>query len=255
MKKNNFKYFVCICALLSVGFNPMNTFATTPVEGSSGVESDAGGNSSGDSNEPHVKYNPDPEEHSTTLDGQIGEWDPNRFEDIEDIEGHIPQEDEYYTISVTVPLDMEFMVLKSSYSQFGNFYSPTYSIKNNGTKTLNVRVKSFERDETLGSEEDTDILHVGKVVQGDGKVQMELKIGTLKDKYATSISKEPFAPVDLTEDLKDSSNNLLCELTTNEAKLIKFDAKKWEIPKYESTEKKGNASSEFVAEFEFSIKE
>lgn len=255
MKKNNFKYFVCICALLSVGFNPMNTFATTPVEGSSGVESDAGGNSSGDSNEPHVKYNPDPEEHSTTLDGQIGEWDPNRFEDIEDIEGHIPQEDEYYTISVTVPLEMEFTVLKSSYSELGSFYSPTYKIKNNGTKTLDVRIKSFERVDTVVSEEDSDILHVEEVVHGDGKVQMELKIGTLKDRYATSISKEPFAPVDLTENLQDSSKNLLCELTTNEAKLIKFDAERWEIPQYESVEKKTKASSEFIAEFEFSIKE
>lgn len=255
MKKNNFKYFVCICALLSVGFNPMNTFATTPVEGSSGVESDAGGNSSGDSNEPHVKYNPDPEEHSTTLDGQIGEWDPNRFEDIEDIEGHIPQEDEYYTISVTVPIEMEFTVLNSSYSEFGSFYSPIYKIKNNGTKTLDVRIKSFERDETVVSEEDSDILHVEEVVHGDGKVQMELKIGTLKDRYATSISKEPFSPVDLTENLQDSSKNLLCELTTNEAKLIKFDAERWEIPQYESVEKKTKASSEFIAEFEFSIKE
>ena len=44
------------------------------------------------------------------LDGQIGEWNPddNDSPDFnnQEIEGSIPGEDEYYTISVTVPISM-----------------------------------------------------------------------------------------------------------------------------------------------------
>ncbi len=53
---------------------------------------------------------------STVLDGEIGEWDPNLMiililmnPELDEIDGNIPTEDEYYTISVTVPVNMEFM--------------------------------------------------------------------------------------------------------------------------------------------------
>ncbi len=81
-----------------------------------------------------------PKEGTTILDGQIGEWDPNdsdapNFEQEGlEIEGSKPTQGQYYTISVTVPVSMEFFVLPNSYLPFGSFYSPEYSITNNGSK-------------------------------------------------------------------------------------------------------------------------
>ncbi len=55
-------------------------------------------------------------------------------------------EDDYYTISVTVPLNMEFYVLPNSQLAMGNFYSPTYTIKNNGSKNISVNISSFDME-------------------------------------------------------------------------------------------------------------
>ena len=109
MKKNKFRCLILILALC-MAKNPLDAFANT-------------GNS------------------NTILEGEIGLWDPHEsdkpnFSGIADtdIEGKKPTEGEYFNvISVTVPIDMEFMVLPSSTSTFGSFYAPKYTIKNNST--------------------------------------------------------------------------------------------------------------------------
>lgn len=195
-----------------------------------------------------------PKEGNITLDGQIGEWDPNdssapNFNDPNlEIEGNKPAQGEYYTISVTVPLSMEFMVLPSNHLAFGSFYSPEYSVTNNGSKTLDVKVKSFGRDTNTPIPNDKTELYVEKVVHGDKKVQMELKLSGI-DSLGTGTNKD----IDLTNvtALSDEQRKLH-ELQKNETKKVKFSAQKWELPKSEGYDT--DAISNFTAGLEFSIK-
>lgn len=228
MNKNKFKYWVIILALC-IANNPLKAFANT-----------TNGSSSSNGN-------------TTILEGEIGEWDPNiqdkpNFGDGTDIEGNIPTVDQYFTISVTVPLDMEFMVLPSSNLAFGSFYSPKYTIKNNGSKTIIARINSFDIDTTITTANETP-LYVEKIVPGDGRTQMELNICTLDETIFNDIDKE----IDLTNlnTLSDEERTLY-ELQANEVKKVKFNSRKWEIPKYES--QKEIAKSSYEAVFEFSIK-
>ena len=197
---------------------------------------------------------------NTILDGEIGEWDPTlndnpNFDtgegsEITEIEGTIPNSNEYFTISVTVPLEMEFEVFPSSYLAFGSFFSPTYEIKNNGSKTVVAKIASFERDESevLGANETP--LYIEEVVGGDGRTQMELNIGTVHPILQNQLTKE----IDLTKiKTLDSDARTLYVLEKNETGKIKFSSNRWEIPEYES--KKKSAVSSYTAGFEFSIKE
>lgn len=209
-------------------------------------------NNNGSNNNQNITGAP-PKEGNVTLDGQIGEWDPNdtNAPDFSDenleIEGTKPVAGDYYTISVTVPLNMEFMVLQNSHLAFGSFFSPEYSITNNGSKTLDVKVKSFERDAQTPS--DKTGLYVEKVVHGDKNVQMELKLTGVD-----SIGKENNKDVDLTEltDLTEEEK-ILHVLKANDTKKVKFSAEKWELPKSEGYDV--DAISNFTAGFEFSIKD
>ena len=196
-----------------------------------------------------------PKDSTTVLDGQIGEWDPNdtNAPDFSDknleIEGTKPADGDYYTISVTVPLNMEFMVLQNSHLAFGSFFSPEYSITNNGSKTLDIKVKSFERNTQTKTPSDKTELYVEEVVHGDKRVQMELKLTGID-----SLGKENNKDVDLTNvtDLSDDERNLHV-LQKNETKKVKFSAQKWELPKSEGYNT--DAISNFTAGLEFSIKD
>ena len=211
-------------------------------------------NSGESSNNGNVTVTP-PKDSTTILDGQIGEWDPTdktapNFDDQNlEIEGNKPAQGQYYTISVTVPLNMEFMVLKNSHHAFGSFFSPEYSITNNGSKTLDVKVKSFERDTKTQIPSDKTELYVEKVVDCDKRVQMELKLSGI-DSLCTGTNKD----VDLTNvtALSDEQRKLH-ELQKNETKKVKFSAQKWELPKSEGYDK--DAVSNFTAGLEFSIKD
>ncbi|MBQ6819676.1 MAG: hypothetical protein IJO26_00085 [Clostridium sp.] len=230
MKKNKLKYLIFIIVLFIANI-PITTFAETT------------------NNTTTI-----PQTGNTILDGEIGEWDPNMddtpdFDQVTDIEGSIPTEDEYFTISVTVPIDMEFYVLPNSQLVFGSFYSPEYTIKNNGSKTVVAKINSFSMDNSGESDTNTP-LYIEEVVGGDGKTQMELKMCAVENLDSIGKQKE----VNLTElnTLSDEEKTLY-ELQTNEVKKVKFISEKWESPTYES--KKDTASSSYTASFEFSIKE
>lgn len=229
MKKNKLKFLIFILALFIANI-PYYTFAESTINKTTASE---GGN--------------------TTLDGEIGEWDPNMedapdFSGITDIEGSIPNEREYFTISVTVPLHMEFYVLPHSQLAFGSFYSPEYTIKNNGSKTVVAKINSFSMENS--EETDTnDPLYIEKVVGGDGRTQMELKMNAVENLDSNGKSKE----VDLTKlNTLSEEEKTLYELQANETKKVKFVSDNWELPQYESN--KETASSSYLAGFEFSIK-
>lgn len=192
-------------------------------------------------------------EKNVELDGQIGEWDPTdndapNFEEPNlEIDGNKPEQNDYYTISVTVPLNMEFYVLPNSQLPFGSFFSPEYEITNNGSKTLEVKINKFgEPDPKMKLASDETKLVVGKVNPGDGITQMELKLLAID-----TLDKNNNKEIDLTDE-NLSVNGKLYELTKNETKKLKFSAERWELPQMESN--KDKAISNFTARFEFSIK-
>ena len=107
MRKIKFKILILLMCFISINQYSLNVFADTPSDDIPSVNTPSTENT----NSPTNKNN-----SSTVLDGEIGEWDPRLDDDnpdfnnpeLDEIDGHIPTEDEYYTISVTVPLNMEF---------------------------------------------------------------------------------------------------------------------------------------------------
>lgn len=196
---------------------------------------------------------PPSESGDTVLDGKIGEWDPGNldqpdFNDQElEIEGSKPENGDYFTISVTVPVSMEFTVFPHSNMAFGYFYSPEYTIKNNGSKNITAKVKSFEVDNSVSIEEDEAQLHIEEVVGADGKTQMELKLTAIDeaDKYNNK-------DIDLfrLSGISDEEKTLF-NLEKNEIRKVKFSSKRWELPWFESD--KGSAKSGYTLGLEFSI--
>ncbi len=240
MKNKKIKCLILIVALF-IARSQLYVFSET----NSG-ESSNNGNVTGNS----------PQNSTTILDGQIGEWDPDdsdrpNFDNLgdEDIEGRKPRQGEYYTISVTVPISMEFYVLPNSQLAFGSFYSPEYSITNNGSKTLDIKLNTFTRENTTSrTASDETELYIEPIVHGDGKTQMELRLSAIDDSNPSS-NKD----IDLTKiGSLQSEEKTLYELQKNETKKVKFSADRWELPQYESG--KDKAISNFTAGFEFSIK-
>lgn len=186
----------------------------------------------------------------TELDGKIGEWDPNdsdrpNFDGIEDsdIEGTIPGSDKYFTISVTTPLNMEFMVLHNSYNSMGSFYSPEYAIKNNGSKDISVKVKNISQDTKIAS--DKAQLYIENRILGDGKSQIELFLRAIDGRNKKDIKLYDDI-TNLTEEEKT-----LYTLSANETKRMKFYANMWDLPQYETD--KDSAESNFNLTLEFSV--
>lgn len=203
----------------------------------------------------NITVKPD-QEKNIELDGQIGDWDPNNPDSPDfkqpnlDVDGNIPKEGEYYTISVTVPLNMEFYVVQHENLLEGNLFSPVYSIKNNGSKNISVKINSFYRKENAGIyDKNTVPLYVEKLNSKDDRTQIELKMCGIEDlDTSMRISKE----IDLTE-FKPGVNleKELYTLSANQKKGVTFKAERWEFPKNVSD--KGKAISNFSAIFVFSI--
>lgn len=190
---------------------------------------------------------------NTELDGKIGEWDPGNqdqpnFDDSDlEIEGQKPGSGDYFTISVTVPTSMEFTVLPNSNLAFGYFYSPEYTIKNNGSKNITAKVRSFVVDTSVSNEADEAELYIEPVVGGNGKTQMELRLTAINeaDKYNNK-------NIDLfTLNSLNDEEKTLFSLRKNEIKKVKFSSERWELPWFESDKK--SAKSAYTLGLEFSI--
>ena len=139
---------------------------STETSGSTGATGESGGSQSGStdsgttggSSNPNSNGNVNKVESANPeveLDGAIGPWEPNSSDmpnfngvDNGDIIGTKPSDDKLFKISVTVPLNMDFVMVnenKNGSSPFGKFVSPYHSITNNGTYPLNVSLNSFDK--------------------------------------------------------------------------------------------------------------
>lgn len=233
---------------------------STETSGSTGATGESGGNQSGSagsgttggSSTPNSNGNVDKVESANPeveLDGAIGPWESGKdgmpnFENIEsgDLIGEKPSEENLFKISVTVPLNMEFVIMNESISSFyGKFISPYYSIINNGTYPLNVSLNSFETVDdsssdsiirTTNSDRDNK-LYVEEPQSGNNKVQMRLSLNYDRPQQGTYLK-----TIDLHTLNKNrtSEENKLGEIGSNETARIYYRSDLWETPKSEGIE-------------------
>ena len=237
--------------------------SSTETSGSTGATGESGGSQSGSagsgttggSSTPNSNGNVDKVESANPeveLDGAIGPWESGKdgmpnFENIEsgDLIGEKPSEENLFKISVTVPLNMNFVIVnenENGSSPFGKFVSPYHSITNNGTYPLNVSLNSFTRaDEssnssgtarTNSSSKDTK-LYVEEPQAGNNKVEMRLSLNYDRPQQGTYLK-----TIDLHTLNKNrtSEENKLGEIGSNETARIYYRSDLWETPKSEGIE-------------------
>lgn len=234
---------------------------STETSGSTGATGEPGGNQSGSagsgttggSSAPNSNGNIDKVESANPevkLDGAIGPWEPNssdmpNFNGVAngDIIGTKPSDDKLFKISVTVPLNMNFVIVnenENGSSPFGKFVSPYHSITNNGTYPLNVAIKSFETVSSSNSSDDgtsflnseqVETLYVEEPTANDGKVQMRLSLNYDRPQQGTYLK-----TIDLHTLNKNrtSEENKLGEIGSNETARIYYRSDLWETPKSEN---------------------
>lgn len=174
------------------------------------------------------------------LDGAIGPWEPDsddmpNFDGIEngDLIGTKPNDENLFKISVTVPLNMEFVIMNESISSFyGKFISPYYSIINNGTYPLNVSLNSFETVDdsssdsiirTTNSDRDNK-LYVEEPQSGNNKVQMRLSLNYDRPQQGTYLKTIGLY------NLSEATDKTLGEIGSNETARIYYRSDLWETP-------------------------
>lgn len=223
--------------------NSIKYLAETTTDGTSspsGNEEEDAGTNPGDVNQVE-SANPKVE-----LDGAIGPWAPNdgdmpNFDNIKegDLIGTKPSDENLFKISVTVPLNMDFMIvnrLENGSSFYGKFVSPYHSITNNGTYPLNVFLNSFTRvDESNNSDssvrtdsstKDTK-LYIREPESGNNKVEMRLSLNYDRPQQGTYLK-----TIDLHTLNKNrtSEENKLGEIGSNETARIYYRSDLWETP-------------------------
>ncbi|MFQ6883934.1 hypothetical protein [Clostridium sp.] len=232
--------------------------SSTETSGSTGATGESGGSQSGSagsgttggSSTPNSNGNVDKVESANPeveLDGAIGPWEPNssdmpNFNGVAegDIIGTEPSDDKLFKISVTVPLNMDFVIVnenKNGSSPFGKFVSPYHSITNNGTYPLNVSIKSFETVSSSNSSDDgtsflnseqVETLYVEEPTANDGKVQMRLSLNYDRPQQGTYLK-----TIGL-HNLSEATDKTLGEIGSNETARIYYRSDLWETPKSEN---------------------
>ena len=180
------------------------------------------------------------------LDGAIGPWAPNdgdmpNFDGItdDDIIGTKPSDDKLFKISVTVPLNLEFVIInqnKNGSSQFGKFVSPYYNLTNNGTYPLNVSLKSFNSASSsnfssdgtsLVNTEQSSPLYIAEPIPQNNKVEMRLTLNydrPQEGRYFKDIQLHKLSESTTSED------KFLGEIGSNETARIYYRSDLWETP-------------------------
>lgn len=231
--------------------------SSTETSGSTGATGESGGNQSGStgsgttegSSTPNSNGNVDKVESANPeveLDGAIGPWEPDNkdmpnFDNIQDgdLIGTKPSDDKLFKISVTVPLNMDFMIvnrLENGGSFYGKFVSPYHSITNNGTYPLNVSLNSFTRvnesnnsassARTDSSTKDTK-LYIREPEAGNNKVEMRLNLNYDRPEQGTYLK-----TINL-HNLSQTTDKTLGEIGSNETARIYYRSDLWETPKSE----------------------
>lgn len=215
--------------------------------------------------------------NNVELEGGIGEWGPNKdnslpnFNEAEssdktEIDNKL-QEGQYFTISATVPLKMEFLIQnrnENGLSSDGKFITPYYKVTNNGSHKLKVHFESFEyanskatKTSDLLKEELEPLYVVSQPEKNNGKVEMKLNL--TYDRPSNSYLKRidlvpPTNSPTITSRLLKSSNSVaqeLGELDPNEQARLYYGSDLWESPKSENVTK--GVEANFNLKLAFSI--
>lgn len=233
---------------------------STETSGSTGATGESGGNQSDStgsgttegSSTPNSNGNVDKVESANPeveLDGAIGPWEPDNkdmpnFDNIQDgdLIGTKPSDDKLFKISVTVPLNMDFMIvnrLENGGSFYGKFVSPYHSITNNGTYPLNVSLNSFTRvnesnnsassARTDSSTKDTK-LYIREPEAGNNKVEMRLSLNYDRPQQGTYLKTINLHTLN---ESTTSEEKQLGEIGSNETARIYYRSDLWETPKSE----------------------
>ena len=215
--------------------------------------------------------------NSVELDGGIGEWGLDKDDSLPDFDkpetgdkpavDNEPEKGEYFTISATVPLGMEFLI-KNKDEQYGNSYygkfiTPYYKVVNNGSHTLKVHFESFEyatssnnRNSNLITEKLDPLYVVETPIKGNKRVEMKLNLtyDRPSNSYLKRIDLIPTNSSTITSRLLKSSNSVaqeLGELDPNEQARLYYGSDLWETPKSEGINK--GVEANFNLKLAFSI--
>lgn len=214
--------------------------------------------------------------NNVELEGGIGEWGPNKdnslpnFNEAEssdktEIDNKL-QEGQYFTISATVPLKMEFLIQnrnENGLSSEGKFITPYYKVTNNGSHKLKVHFESFEyanskttKTSDLVKEDLAPLYVVSQPQKTNGKVEMKLNLtyDRPSNSYLKRIDLIPTNSPTITSRLLKSSNSVeqeLGELDPNEQARLYYGSDLWESPKSEGINK--GVEANFNLKLAFSI--
>lgn len=214
--------------------------------------------------------------NNVELEGGIGEWGPDKDDKLPNFNGtegsekldvdNELQKGQYFTISATVPLNMEFLI-KNKYedglSREGIFISPYYKVTNNGSHKLKVHFESFEyatskttKTSDIVKEELDQLYVVDKPILNNDKVEMTLNLtyDRPSNPYVKKIDLIPTNSPTITSRLLKSSNSVaqeLGELDPNEQARLYYGSDLWESPKSEGINK--GVEANFNLKLAFSI--
>lgn len=214
--------------------------------------------------------------NSVELDGGIGEWGPGKDDKLPnfnettgseklDVDNAL-QKGEYFTISATVPLNMEFLIKnenENGSSPNGKFITPYYKVINNGSHKLKVHFESFEyanskttKTSGLVKEDLAPLYVVSQPEKNNKKVEMKLNLtyDRPSNSYLKRIDLIPTNSPTITSRLLKSSNSVeqeLGELDPNEQARLYYGSDLWESPKSENVTK--GVEANFNLKLAFSI--
>lgn len=211
--------------------------------------------------------------NSVELDGGIGEWGPDKDKNLPNFNGtektdvdNALQEGQYFTISATVPLNMEFLIKnenENGSSPNGKFITPYYKVINNGSHKLKVHFESFEyanskttKTSGLVKEDLAPLYVVSQPEKNNKKVEMKLNLtyDRPSNSYVKRIDLIPTNSPTITSRLLKSSNSVeqeLGELDPNEQARLYYGSDLWESPKSENVTK--GVEANFNLKLAFSI--
>lgn len=214
--------------------------------------------------------------NNVELEGGIGEWGPNKDNSLPNFNettgsekpdvDNKPEEGQYFTISATVPLKMEFLIQnrnENGLSSEGKFITPYYKVINNGSHKLKVHFESFEyanskttKTSGLVKEDLAPLYVVSQPEKNNKKVEMKLNLtyDRPSNSYLKRIDLIPTNSPTITSRLLKSSNSVeqeLGELDPNEQARLYYGSDLWESPKSENVTK--GVEANFNLKLAFSI--
>lgn len=211
--------------------------------------------------------------NNVELEGGIGEWGPDKDKNLPNFNGtekpdvdNALQEGQYFTISATVPLNMEFLIKnenENGSSPNGKFITPYYKVINNGSHKLKVHFESFEyatskttKTSGLVKEDLAQLYVVDTPTPNNNKVEMKLNLtyDRPSNSYLKRIDLIPTNSSTITSRLLKSSNSVeqeLGELDPNEQARLYYGSDLWESPKSENVTK--GVEANFNLKLAFSI--